>query len=228
MIRRKKAIAVVLIAASVVAFCARVAFVNAEAQHLEIQTYEIGEEVDLDGSFLEYATENTAGYSIRVTDARIMTSREYAEAYGVVEDVDGRLASISQALGAGDVEGAPALDEKTEIVLDIEVTNADNDDGYLMALSWRIIPEKTRDAAFQPDFDLWGLANPAMGEQIGFTIRSGSSMSLHIPFKRDIVRPPLKSNGYSYIAVAQSESYYFQVSNVPVRRVVDLGVPGRA
>lgn len=227
LIKGKKVVAVALIAVLVIAFCARVAFVNADAQHLEVQTYEIGEKVDLDGSFLEYATENTAGYSIRVTGARIMSSREYAEAYGVVADVDDKLMSISQALGAGDSEGAPALDEKTEVVLDVEVANTDNDDGYLMALSWRLIPEKTRDAAFQPDFDLWGLANPAMGEQIGFTIRSGSSMSLHIPFKRDIVRPPLKSNGYSYIAVVQSESYYFQVSNVPVRRVVDLGVPER-
>lgn len=223
--RRRRALYFVLAIAAVGALLARMAFVNARAERLDVRTHEVGESVNLDGSFLEYANESTEGYSIRVIGVRIMSTREYAEAYATVENPNERLATVAQTMGAGESEGEAALDEKTEIVLDVEVTNEGNRDGYLMALSWRIIPNRTRDVAFQPDFSLWSLASPAMGEQIGFTIREGTSMRLQIPFKRDIVRPPLKPNGCSYVAIAESEPYYLQVSNVPVRNIVELGAP---
>lgn len=223
--RRRRALYFVLAIAAVGALLARMAFVNARAERLDVRTHEVGESVNLDGSFLEYANESTEGYSIRVIGVRIMSSREYAEAYATVENPNERLATVAQTMGAGESEGEAALDEKTEIVLDVEVTNEGNRDGYLMALSWRIIPNRTRDVAFQPDFSLWSLASPAMSEQIGFTIREGTSMRLQIPFKRDIVRPPLKPNSCSYVAIAESEPYYLQVSNVPVRNIVELGAP---
>lgn len=223
--RRRRAFYSVLAIVAAGVLLARIAFVNARAERLDVRTHEVGESVNLDGSFLEYASESTEGYSIRVIGARIMSAREYAEAYATVEKPNEKLATIAQAMGAGESEGEAALNEKTEIVLDIEVTNEGNKNGYLMALSWRIIPDCTRDVAFQPDFTLWSLANPAMGEQIGFTIREGTSMRLQIPFKRDIVRPPLKPNSYSYVAIAESGPYYLQVSNVPIRNIVELGVP---
>ncbi len=52
---------------------------------------------------------------------------------------------------------------KTEIVLEVEVANANNENGYLKALGWRAIPQSTKDRAIQHDFSLWALANPAMG-----------------------------------------------------------------
>ena len=164
--RRRRALYFVLAIAAVGALLARMAFVNARAERLDVRTHEVGESVNLDGSFLEYANESTEGYSIRVIGVRIMSTREYAEAYATVENPNERLATVAQTMGAGESEGEAALDEKTEIVLDVEVTNEGNRDGYLMALSWRIIPNRTRDVAFQPDFSLWSLASPAMGGRL--------------------------------------------------------------
>lgn len=217
--------AVALIAvAAVAAYCARVWYVNAHAQAIPVEYHEMGEQVDLDGNFMEFASENTSGYSVRVTGMRLMSPREYAQAYTAdSEDADTVLAALGQDRGTVNWEGEAALDEKTEIVLDIEVTNKDNDEkGGIFALSWRVIPEATRDAAYQPDFDLWALASPAMGNQLGFSIRSGTSMTLHVPFYRNLERPPLKTNAYNYVAVADAEPYYLQLSNVPTRHIVSL------
>ncbi len=224
--RGRKLVVAAVAAVALAVFGARVWFVNAHAQAIPVQTHQMGEKVDLDGNFLEFASEKTEGYSITVLGARAMTSREYAEAYAAEGvDVDAGLGQIAQGMGAGDSEGEAALDEKTEIVLDVEVRNDGNEDGYLMAMSWRVIPDGARDAAYQPDFSLWSLANPAMGSQIGFTIRSGTTMTLHIPFYRNLTRPPFKSDDYSYVAVVGEEPFFLQVSNVPVRQVVELGVP---
>lgn len=222
--RGRGALAMAILAAAVIAFCARVWYVNARAQVIPMQAHELGDAVDLDGGFLEYADENTAGYSIRVTGAQVMSPQEYANSY-----VDGKadvaqgLSELAQGRGAGDADGEASLAKKTEIVLDLEATNTNNENGYLMALSWRVIPQSTKDRAFQPDFSLWALANPAVGGQIGFTIKPGTSMTLHVPFFANVTRPPLKSFDYNYVALVDPGTYNFRLTNVPTRHEINLG-----
>lgn len=202
-------------------FALRVWSINADAAQISVETHDLGEEIDLDGAFCEYSSENTEGYTIEVVGATEMTPREYAESYASGEvDTDEEIAALFETDDSSD-----SADAKTEIVLEVKVTNNGSDDGHIHALSWRLVPTATKDSEWQCDFEVWAIANPAIAGQIGFSIKPNSSMTLFIPFSRSENAGFMEKQDYGHKVLATQESYELIISNQPVRHVVSVGVP---
>ena len=65
-----KAVGVLGICAIAVGVVMRIAWINDTALKLPaVETHEMYENVSLDGAFLSFASENTSGYSVNVTNA---------------------------------------------------------------------------------------------------------------------------------------------------------------
>lgn len=223
--RRRVAAIIVLLLIGGFAVTHRIALVNASAPSWPVSHHALGDRVDLEGAFCEYATEETDGYSLIIEDIEALSAREYAERYAVagasVEETMQERTRFSQA-------GEEGPDEVTEIVVTMRVRNDGNENGHLHALSWRLVPSQRRNDFFQCDFDLWALANPAMESQTGFTIRPGTEMTLHVPFESYRVGHFPERDGGVYRHLVRNEPFELLLSRVPTRHVVDIGVPVRA
>ena len=140
--------------------------------------------------------------------------------YSSEVDADEEIAALFETDDSSD-----SADAKTEIVLEVKVTNNGSDDGHIHALSWRLVPTATKDSEWQCDFEVWAIANPAIAGQIGFSIKPNSSMTLFIPFSRSENAGFMEKQDYGHRVLATQEFYELIISNQPVRHVVSVGVP---
>lgn len=161
----KGVFAAAAIFAVVAASAARIAWVNDNAVHVPEERFEVGEWVDFDGAFVSSGQENTDGYSLRVADAHIMSCRDYLSQYASEE------AAKALSNEAGEV-----------VVLEIDVSNSGNSDGYMNYKSWRLSPP-SKNTAYYIDYDLWYQAIPALAEGKGrFGVTEGTTKTIYVPF----------------------------------------------
>ena len=121
-----KAVVVLGICVIAVGIVMRIAWVNDTALKLPaVETHEMHENVSFDGAFLSFASENTSGYSVNVTNAEKMSYNEYIERYGLDKSKT--------------FEG---LDSLSLICLEIEVGNIGNSDGGIFLFECNLVPER--------------------------------------------------------------------------------------
>lgn len=180
--------------------------------------------VELSGAFAEYDDELTDGYSITVNDVEALSPIEYVDAYG--HDPEIKSESTSLITDYYEESGITNdVSDRTELVVTMTVENRDNEAGHLHALSWKAIDSYARDIAFTCDFGIWKYANPAMEKQIGFTIKPGSALTLHVPFSSNSPYTMLETQDERSLLAVEDTDYELLLTNVPIRHVVDLGRP---
>ena len=164
--RRKTAFCLAAIAlAATCAVGMRIWWVNAHAVSIPTLAHAEGEWVDLDGAFSETAEENTDGYRLRIADTWLMSADDYLEAYSA----DG----VTAARYDGDA---------TIVVAEVEIDNEAGSQGYMDALTWRLIPQARNDA-YYIDWELFDHAEPAMNQAQGvFGIKPGTVRTVFVPF----------------------------------------------
>lgn len=194
-----------LIVVAVVVVCglaARISFVNAHAVTVDSRERALGEEVQLDGAFASVSAESLEGYSLVVEGASAMSVSEYLNAY---------------ALGGIDELAADGGSEV--VVLDLLISNADNETGYLNYKNWRLTPPQ-RNTAYYIDYSLWYAALPELNTGLGsFQVTPGTAVRLHVPFWHQDTAAALFSGGTEYAqslyAPIRCGDYEFVITNIP-------------
>jgi len=191
-----------LTVASFVAF--RIYYVNATAIQLPpVEKHSMNEWVDLNGAFLNSRSENTQGYSMRVTKAELLSYNEYIEKYGLDK--------------GNKIEG---LDEPSLICLEIEVKNDGNEDGVIFIFECKLIPER-KNTYFIPSTDLWAESEKNMTDGNVRILKTAkdSEYTVHVPYKVNIKDP----EGYTeYKKPMKDTSFELVVSNSPVRKIIEI------
>lgn len=184
--------------------------VNQHRVTYPIQHYSMGQEVPLDGDFLDDNHEKTQGYYVTVPEAEIMNSNEYLARYA--PDIDP--STIPD--GSGDV-----------IVLTYDVRNDGNVDGYLNTVSLFLVGE-SKNKFYKVDSDLWEASEPRIrGNSNGLVLEPNTSYTTHIPFS--FIQDPalfermLERKNYTRAEVGDS-SFELILTNDPTRKIIDINV----
>lgn len=166
-----------------------------------VEHYQMGEWVQLNGAFLANIKENTDGYAIRVNSAELISYNEYIERYALdpTRTVDG-------------------LDEKSVICLDIDVKNEGNDNGAILLFECKLIPER-KNTYYLYSSELWAESVPLSKGTVTLAIRADSEFHTMIPFRindTDLV------NYTAYRSPIPDTDFELTISNSPVRKVIDV------
>lgn len=209
--------AVIAIVCACSLFAARVHQVNAEAYHRVEEIHETGERFALDGSFAEYAYENTKEYSLEVTGANIMSCNEYLERYGEDEyeytkydDTDRdapTLVVLDMVIERGGARGdVPPVEEL----------------GYLDSLGWSLICNDARNLWLRVDTGLFATSVPQIEGAFQLAVLPGTSFEVHVPFCTTFAKDFPSPIGEDYRPVLEEGAYTLAVTNVPVRHMVEI------
>lgn len=179
----------------------RIWYVNQHAIFVPTYSHELDEWIDLDGSFVSVSDEDTFGYSLKVSNARMMTRRDYFEFFSV---------------DSSDSDTGISGESFFVVVLDIDVKNQGNADGYINYKNWRLSPP-ARNTAFYIDYDLWYEALPELNSGKGaFGVTEGTTVTLHVPFWHfDSKKASLAASSVSAYGDVVEGSYEFILTNMP-------------
>lgn len=196
-----------VVAALTVGIGARIAWLNNSGEYTNpVQTayHEEGGWADLDGSFASTAaSEKTAGYSVRVVSAKVVSYNDWIDRYG----------DASQKR-----EG---LDSPSVIDVEVEVRNEGNTDGGLFLLGWKLFPER-RNMYYLYDIDLLKVNEPKLSDRnLGFAVAPGATRLVHIPYTINANDPEGMTEYRQNINDADFE---LVVTNSPVKHVMELHV----
>lgn len=165
--------------------------------------------MQFDGAFAESASENTQGYSLEVEEAMLMTANEYLQHCAKDEALE--------AANDGDAD---------VLVLKMNITNDGNRDGYMSALTWRVVPPAGNDA-YCIDWELFVHGEPAMEEAMGiFGIKPNTTRTLYVPFCKqklgvDYTYLETPADGTSRFSVEEG-TYELVFTSTPVKHVIRL------
>lgn len=246
--RRRSTRALITVAACALAAALigwRIWAINQNQLSIPEEHYTMGEWVDLDGAFLYDNQENTKGYSLRITGAELMTAPEYIDRFGKDDDAG---SSSTEAVDAASnvsanetttAEVGPAStarglsasgeydDDESVLVLHYDVKNQGNDAGYIdMVTQWVMSDKKNR--FYRCDYDLWQTAEPVMGETPVMKLTMDSEHSTAVPFSNTQSRSLFANVNEEKRLRVTDESVHLVVSNAPVRKIIDIELPGNA
>lgn len=193
------------LAVMAVLVCVRIYQVNVSAPVIATERYSMGEWVDYNGAFLSTIDENTQGYSVRITSARCISHDEYIELYGLDK--------------ADNIEG---LDAKSIIVMDMEVKNAGNEEGYIYLFGSNLIPVRKNDY-FIIDADLWSKTEGQLPEgEMSFilALKKDSQYTTHLPYTIN----DADEDNARYKKDITDTHFELLISNSPVKKVIDIQV----
>lgn len=181
----------------------RIGAVNASAPSVPRIEYQCGDVIDLEGSFMATASENTQGYSLVVNGARLSSYGDYLARYGCI-------GTDERHEGVGDDEASSVVD------VEITLANKDNRDGYLALWEYRLVPE-TGNEFYAADPGLWSQSEKNVTDVLAaFTVLPGTSYTTHIPFVATA------SDDQLYQREIEGGSFRLVVADGPVRREVML------
>ncbi len=214
----RAAVAALVIVA--IAVGARVWWVNANAFSYERQGHEMGDWVELDGAFVDYASEGTSGYALRVVGAQLMTCGEYLELYGAPSDaaepLNPEYSSLYERLG-------PVNPEAPLVSVALEIRNEGEGEGALNVYGMRIAIDGSATACTYNQY-LWSMTRPD-GDPYALmvSVPAGQSFVVHLPYMTG------DSTGHSNATFALTGRLLDQgaslvVSNAPVRHSVRIEV----
>lgn len=202
----------------IVLFCLfgfRVHQVNSKSSTYRVETHKIGELVELNGAFAEYATENTNGFSFLIQSAELMSVNEYVSQYAKSDDIS------NNPLDSTD------LNAKTLVVLEIVIRNQKSEEaerGYLDSLGWSVIPSAHKERWLRVDSTLFNLSVPQLEGAFQLSVRPGTEFTVYVPFSTTVLDKFPAQSSMSHRPTLDSGSYDFIATNLPVRHVVKVRV----
>lgn len=137
-------------------------YINSSVITIPVETYKVGEWVELDGAFQDVSYENTDGYSLRVKSAAIKSYSDFVREYGESEDY-------------------MEEDIRPELVLDVEFefSNKGNTEGQIELFQYFV---EGRYFTMVPNSSLWFLTVPKGEGQMGFVLDQDTSFEFHVPY----------------------------------------------
>ncbi len=201
-------VGVIISVALTSALALRIQIVNQSQLVIPERHFSMGDEVDLDGSFIYDNQENTAGYSIRVDKAEVMSASEYMKRYAK----DGNTGSTASK-AEGDV-----------LVLTYTITNADNETGFLDMVMLMAVGE-SRNHLYKVDDALWERAEPSLENSNALVLKPNSTYTTELPFSY-YEGPGLfestTAQDNERRAKIEDAGFSLYVSNAPQRNIVDI------
>lgn len=178
----------------------RIVVVNAEALTVPVDSYELGEEVALDGSFVTVSKEATKGYSLTVDSVRQLSPNDYVSEHGRTNVA---------------VEG---FDQKSIVEVNVTIANDGNAKGYLDVMGYRLVPERGNEY-YVVDSSLWRMVEPnAPGDTSVLTLAPDSEYSVSIPFVRNA------SGDEAYSVPIDDRGFTLHVADALVAKTVVLSL----
>lgn len=193
--------------ACVLALCLisfRIYWVNASAEQVESETFSAGEWVALDGNFLQIAKENTAGYSVMVESAELVSYPELMARYGKSEDY------------------WTEISRHPTILVTVRIKNEANETGGLVLSQWRLFIG-TRNYSFLPSEIGFALTEPKIGSVFSLnSIRPDSEYTVVIPYVLDELR--VDQTQQIENDPAAHNPYYLQLTTYPKKLYIQLEI----
>lgn len=204
--RTKRVLVALAVAVAACAVGARIFYVDSTAVGLPVEHYAMGQWVDLDGAFLENASqEDTRGYSVKVKSARVMSYNDYIRQFGTDKS-----------------HAKDGFNTKSVLDLEVELRNNDaDDDGSFFLFGADLVPARKNNYLIY-DRLLWSESEPNQSPNSpGVRLKKNSEYTTNIPFQMNLgnkgddkqPQPPLIDTSFELI-----------VSNSPVRKVIDIQV----
>ena len=171
----------------------------------QVETYSIGETVDIGKNFFSDLVEDPSGYAIRVNSAELVSYEELLASCGV-DPAD---------LGFSDEVPLPQY----TYMVNVTISNKENETGAIMALNYALYNQSLK---IPVDYYLWGLMDKSFSGEPGFRLQTNSEKNITIPF----TPMPLdtRSNNKEITRRMESEEFYFCVSDFPVRKQIAIRV----
>lgn len=173
----------------------------------QVELYAMGETVDIGKNFFTSASNAPDGYSIRVNSAELADYEDILAEYGVTMD----------ELWYSERHPAPQY----TYLVNVTIRNEDNETGAMMAWDYAIYDRALKIPA---DIYLWGLMDENYSGEPGFRLRTNSELTITIPFT-----PMPVDTGTNLAEVTrrmESETFYFGISEFPVRKMIELARKG--
>ena len=175
----------------------RIFSLNSTAIQQQVEYYDIGQEVKLDGCFTNIVDENTNGYSVTVYSGRVTTFEEFAKKYG----------------GSTEPSAYELTSESKIIELDVSIKNEKNTDGYIFLRGWGL---QSVNDEWIPCMELWNMEFEQSTGSFSFVLKPNSEMRVSIPFETNNDYE-LMHNDYPI-----EESYDLVVSRAPVKKIIRI------
>lgn len=205
---RIKVILSIGISLLIIAYCVLVWSVNEkdEASTIPIEHFAMNEWVDLSGSFLHSEDQTPNGYSIRITNAELLTPSEYIKNYGAKE------------------EATNSEEGQTVVCLEYEISHEGDGEVGLVLFEQKLIAA-SKDLALSYDSELWWKAEPTMKNMPGtFSLLPDTTFVTHIPFTYTTNPDAFQSYANSPRVEISNGSYELLLSYLPVKKVVDIKI----
>lgn len=177
----------------------RIFSVNSTAIQQQVEYYDIGQEVKLDGCFTNIVDENTNGYSVTVYSGRVTTFEEFAKKYG----------------GSTEPSAYELTSESKIIELDVSIKNEKNTDGYIFLRGWGL---QSVNDEWIPCMELWNMEFEQSTGSFSFVLKPNSEMRVNIPFETNNDYE-LMHNDYPI-----EDSYNMVISRAPVKKIIRINV----
>lgn len=194
---------------------ARIAYVNASEHLYPVEHYAMGEEVDLEGTFLETSVDegDNSGYSVTVESVEAMTPHEFLRKHTKKKKL----------------KGYSDMDKRSVLCVKLKISNSGNKDKSqgVWLMSYQLVPS-TKDAAWSIDSDLWNAQYPAAKDMVLGTVVNvdcDSSASVYVPFTLSQTPDYLETSDEFGHAEVKDTSYQLLVARAPTTKWIDVKLP---
>ncbi len=167
------------------------------------EIYSMGEAVELGNNFHIDKKENSDGYVIRVNSLELVDYAELNEKYGVT--------NFRYETGGKDITS------KYAFLLNMTVTNKDNQDGYLFVMNYGLFNDSLK---LDVDYSLWQAMDKNYDGAYSIRIYPGTSADINIVFipNGDMILTDVEE----VYKRMKNESFYFNLTDYPVRKIVEV------
>ncbi len=195
----------ILLLVALVAF--RIWVVNARAFNYPERHCQIGETVDLSGTFYdayEGEGDENHGYSVKVDGVEVLSPNEFLARYAADDK-------------------SPVIDGDVKSIVNVTCTftNKGNTDGGLWIFKYLLVPS-SMNSAWSYDAELWERAYPFMAGQTSFSLEEGTTFTMQVPFYLEKRADYFSSYDETGRVPVTDDSYQLLLCNAPERTWVDL------
>lgn len=174
---------------------------NATSEQPQKQVYQVGDHVDYGDNYFDFSSEIIDGYSLEVLSAKVY---EYDTYKKVME-----------------IKTSSSSEWHSDYVLDVEIRffNKGGSEGK-GGIPFIYTYLASADNRLAVNTKLVGAMYPQLGDDpIGFSIRPGTDMILHIPFQIEMVPALYVGDEKKYL---ETTDFYLNVTQYPVKQLVLL------
>lgn len=196
----KKKCVVLISSVLVIIWMVGVINVNMNVEKVPEKIYPMNVWVKYGDDFYDKETENRSGYSVKVTDAYIMSFDEYLEKHNIIIFRDAELF-------------------KAEYIYNVtvEIKNQDNTESGISMLDTVL---STSNNIMQIDYDVFDALYPQLNGSISFSVKPGTEMEFNFPFVVSNAEFEKKCT-YDYFV---NNEFYLILSRYPVSKSIEVRV----